>query len=155
MSVDFMRELFDWVCREDRRLWDEGIAPLDDNLFCYDSGYSLGSLRATTAHVVDSMCQNLQRLEAGEPATPIFDSDSPSRDEIRRAWDRAEAGWRRYLSRLDAAEFQRGNAIVYRQTAMTIPNWQIIFHVINHNTLHRAEMLDTLSRLGRPTDQER
>ena len=152
MSVDFMRQLFDWLCHEDRWLWDEGIAPLDERLFRLDTGYSLGSLRATTTHVVDVMAQNLRRLQSDEPTPPTFDNETPCRDEIRQAWDGAEAGWRAYIEALDAAEFQRGNQIVYRQTAMTVPNWQIMFHVINHNTLHRAEMLDMISRLGAPLD---
>ena len=149
MSVDFMRQLFDWLCHEDRRLWDDDIAPLDQRFFRADTGYSLGSLQQTTAHVVDVMAQNLTRLRFGEPTTPTFTDDAPSRVAIRQAWDEAEAGWRDYLGAMDAAEFSRGNAIVYRETAMTVPNWQIISHVINHNTLHRAEMRDMLLRLGR------
>ena len=143
-----MRQLFDWLCHEDRRLWDEGIAPLDERLFRAETGYSLGSLQLTTAHVVDVMAQNLTRLRFGEPTSPTFAAYAPSRSEIRRVWDEAEAGWRAYLGGMDAAEFTRGNAIVYRETAMTVPNWQIISHVINHNTLHRAEIVDMLLRLG-------
>ena len=39
---------------------------------------------------------------------------------------------------------------LYRDTEMTVPTWWTIFHVFNHNTLHRAEMRQMVAALGGP-----
>ena len=154
MSVEFMRQLFDWTRHADRRLWDEAIAPLDDALFQHDTGYSLGSLQCETAHVVDVMDTSLQRIQGIKHPRPPFNSDAPPIAVIRDAWDAAETRWQAFMRALDAESFGRRIDVIYRETPMNIPTWQLIFHVINHNTLHRAEMLGMLSRLNRPADPD-
>ena len=52
------------------------------------------------------------------------------------------------LSWMTRIAFTREIDIVYRDTAMTTPVWQTIFHVFNHNTLHRAEMRQMIAAIG-------
>ena len=148
MIADAIRMLFDYQMREDRRLWHEAIMALPESAFIVDTGYSWGTLQRECAHVVDVMHASLQRLHGIKGTTVAVTTDDPTREQIKAAWDIVGAQWRSYIGALDDQQFTRAIDIVYRETAMTTPVWQTIFHVLNHNTLHRAEMRQMVAALG-------
>ena len=155
MIADAIRTLFEYQMQEDRRLWDGTIMALPEPAFKIDTGYSWGTLQRECAHVVDVMHASLERLHGVKAASVAVTMDDPSREQIRAAWDRVEARWRRYLAELDDERFHEQIDIVYRDTAMTTPVWQTIFHCLNHNTLHRAEMRQMVVAIGGSTDADR
>lgn len=148
MIAAAIRTLFDYQLREDRRLWHEAIMPLPEAAFTMDTGYSWGTLQRECAHVVDVMHASLQRLHGIKDTTVAVTIDDPAREQIRTAWDGVEAQWQSYMAELDDRQFSSEIDIVYRETAMTTPVWQTIFHCLNHNTLHRAEMRQMVVALG-------
>ena len=148
MTADMIRSLFAYQMREDRRLWDEAIMALPERAFKIDTGYSWGTLQAECVHVVDVMLHSLQRVHGIKSTTAAVTIDDPTRAQIRVIWDAVEAQWQSYIAALDDATFQREIEIIYRETAMTTPVWQTIFHFFNHNTLHRAEMRQMIAALG-------
>ena len=148
MIANAVRSLFDYQIREDRRLWHEAIMTLPESAFKIDTGYSWGTLQRETVHVVDVMQASLERLYGIKNTTVAVTIDDPTRQQVRAAWDIVEARWQSYMAGLDDQQFLREIDIVYRDTAMTTPVWQTIFHVLNHNTLHRAEMRQMIAVLG-------
>ena len=94
------------------------------------------------------MHRSLQRVHSIKSTTAAVTIDDPTRAQIRAIWDAVEAQWQTYISALDDQTFQREIEIIYRETAMTMPVWQTIFHFFNHNTLHRAEMRQMVAALG-------
>lgn len=148
MIADAIRTLFEYQMQEDRRLWDGEIMALPESAFKIDTGYSWGTLQRECAHVVDVMHASLERLHGIKVTSVAVTTDDPSREQMRAAWDRVEAGWKRYMTELNDQQFTREIDIVYRDTAMTTPVWQTIFHVFNHNTLHRAEMRQMIAAIG-------
>ena len=148
MTADIARGIFDYQIREDRRLWDEAIMTLPEPAFKVDTGYSWGSLQRECAHVVDVMQASLERLHGIKATTVAVTIDDPTREQVRAAWDIVEGRWQSYMATLDDRQFLREIDIVYRDTAMRTPVWQTIFHVFNHNTLHRAEMRQMVAELG-------
>lgn len=148
MTADTIRSLFAYQMREDRRLWDEAIMALPQYSFKVDTGYSWRTLQAECVHVVDVMHRSLERVHGIKSTTAVVTIDDPSREQLREIWDAVEAAWQTYISALDDGTFQREIEIVYRETAMTTPVWQTIFHFFNHNTLHRAEMRQMVTALG-------
>ena len=148
MIADMVRSLFAFQIREDRRLWDESIMTLPETAFKVDTGYSWGSLQAECVHVVDVMHLSLQRVHSIKSTSAAVTIGDPTRAQIREIWDAVEGQWQAYISALDDQTFQREIEIIYRETAMTTPVWQTIFHFFNHNTLHRAEMRQMVAALG-------
>jgi uncharacterized damage-inducible protein DinB len=143
-----VRSLFAYQTQEDRRLWNEAIMTLPASAFTIDTGYSWGSLQAECVHVIDVMQHSLQRVQSLKSISAAVTIANPTRAQIRQIWDAVETQWRAYFSALDDQTFQREIDIVYRDTAMTTPVWQTIFHFFNHNTLHRAEMRQMVTALG-------
>ena len=152
MKSDLVKTVFAYQMREDRRLWDEVIMPLDEMLFYVDTGYSWGSLQRECAHVVDAMHGYMQRLHGSKQVGKAFAVDDPHRAQVRERWDAVEAEWRSYIARFDDGEFDRMVVTVYRETQITVPAWQLVFQVFNHNTLHRAEILQIVAALAEPVD---
>ena len=148
MIAAAIRTLFNYQMQEDHRLWDGAIMALPESAFKTDTGYSWGSLQRECAHVVDVMHASLERLHGIKATTVAVTMNDPAREQVRAAWDRAEARWRAYMADLDDPQITREIDIVYRDTAMTTPVWQTIFHCLNHNTLHRAEMRQMIAALG-------
>lgn len=154
MIADALRALFDYQTREDRRLWNEAIMGLPEAAFKIDTGYSWGTLQRECAHVVAVMHASLERVQGIKDATLAVPIGDPTRQQVRAAWDIAQAQWRSYMAELDDQQVSREIDIVYRDTAMTTPLWQTIFHVLNHNTLHRAEMRQMIAELGGEADSD-
>ncbi len=152
MKSHVVRTVFDYQMYEDRRLWDEVIMSLDESLFNVDSGYSWGSLQRECAHVIDAMYGYMQRLHGSKEIGKAFAIDNPDRAQVRERWDAVEAEWRSYIALFDDREFDRLVDTVYRDTLVTVPVWQLVFQVFNHNTLHRAEMLQIVAALAEPLD---
>lgn len=148
MTAAIARSLFAYQIQEDRRLWDEAIMPLPASAFKIDSGYSWGTLQAECAHVVDVMQHSLERVHGIKSTTAAVTIGDPTRAQLREIWDSVAAQWQAYLADLDDQTFQREIDIIYRETAMTVPVWQTIFHCFNHNALHRAEMRQMVAALG-------
>jgi len=148
MIAEAIRTLFNYQIQEDRRLWVGAIMALPESAFKTDTGYSWGSLQRECVHVVDVMHASLERLHGIKVSTVAVTMDDPTRVQIRAAWDRVEAQWLSFMAELDDQQFNRDIDIVYRDTAMTTPMWQTIFHCLNHNTLHRAEMRQMIAVLG-------
>ncbi len=149
-----IRSLFEYQIQEDRRLWDSAIMALPEPAFKVDTGYSWGTLQRECVHVVDVMHHSWQRLQGMKVTTAAITSDDPNREQVRAAWDRVEARWQSYMTNLDDQRFTREIDIVYRDTAMTTPVWQTIFHFFNHNSLHRAEMRQMVAAIGGRAEPE-
>lgn len=156
MKSELTKSIFAYQMREDSRLWREVIMPLPENLFYVDTGYSWGSLQRECAHVIDAMQGYMQRLHGSQQVVKLFAKDMPGRAGLREHWQAVASEWRAYMRRFDDAEFERRVQTVYRDTRITAPAWQLVFQVFNHNTLHRAEMLQIVAVLtGEPIAFER
>jgi uncharacterized damage-inducible protein DinB len=71
-----------------------------------------------------------------------------TRAAVRSRWDSVEQRMRNYLATLDEQE-------IGRQFDKHAAVWQVLFHVLNHGTDHRAQTLAMLAQLeikGFPQD---
>ncbi|MCY4070470.1 MAG: DinB family protein [Chloroflexi bacterium] len=152
MKSDLVKTIFAYQISADRRLWDEVIMPLEESLFYVDTGYSWGSLQRECAHVIDAMHGYMQRLHSSKQIGKAFAVDNPDRAQVRERWDAVETDWKSYITRFDDREFDRRVETIYRDTLIAVPVWQLVFQVFNHNTLHRAEMLQIVAALAQPVD---
>ena len=150
MNSDFVKTIFEFQIAEDQRLWHEVILPLDENLFKVDTGYSWGSLQRECVHVVDVMHTSLERIHGILNVSQAFTTADPDLAQVRATWDVVEDTWKTYMRGLDDQEFHRQVDVIYRDKALTLPVWNMIFHVFNHNTLHRTEMLQIVASLNEP-----
>jgi uncharacterized damage-inducible protein DinB len=144
MKADYFRQLYDYHFRANRKLWDGPITALSDEQFKQKLDYSTGSIHNQVVHLINTDNRWFAGLRGLEDPGSINPVHLPSREKIRQKWDQVEADMRAYLDALQdddlAGSFQDQFEI-----------WQVLFHVQNHGTDHRAQMLAMLHHLGAPT----
>lgn len=110
------------------------------------NGISHESIAGTLAHIYWADRAWLQRLHA--PAEPLPPRGNYA--ECAVEWPKTLDGWVQWAEELrDDAELSR--AIEYKSAILgpsATPVYQIVFHVVNHATLHRGQVMGMLRQLG-------
>ena len=147
MNADVFRHLFGYHFAENRKIWDEYIAPLAHEKFAQEASYSHGSVRDQIVHLLDVDDVWFSVLQSLEPLEPIPPAVGDDRTVIRAHWDRVEQRMRYYLEALrDDMLFAK--PIKEPEEDRNLIVWQVLLHVVNHGTDHRAQLLRLLNDLG-------
>lgn len=156
MNADAFRHLFAYHHAENQLLW-RVCAALPDETFAHATGYSHGSIRDQLVHLMDveeAWFSDLRGVvppdtddAAGAPGDPT------DRARLRARWDAIEAATRAWLAEL------RDDRLMDRPLQgedAELRVWQVLVHVVNHGTDHRAQVNRALHDLGvgigRPQD---
>jgi uncharacterized damage-inducible protein DinB len=146
MNADAFRHFYEYHFTENRNIWDQYVTPLSQELFTQEVGYSHGSVRNQIVHLMsvdDTWFSPLRGAELPETLDPAQFED---RQTIRAHWDRVERQMRDYLAGLrDDMLFTRPFAEGEDKDLIL---WQVLLHVVNHGTDHRAQLLRLLNDLG-------
>ncbi len=152
MDARAFRHFYGYHFAENRNLWERYVAPLSDAQFTRAAGYSHGSVRDQIVHLIsvdDTWFSALRGVAIPEPLDP---ADFADRSAIRAYWDRVEHSMRAYLSALrDDMLFDKPFAEGEDKDLIL---WQVLLHVVNHGTDHRAQILRLLSDLGVKTTSQ-
>lgn len=148
MEPQEIRTLYDYNYWANARILDAlDRAPAE----AYDSPNSLvwSSLRGTLIHILGAEWVWLSRCEGRSPAGLLAEEEFQTVATLRARWKNEEARMRTFLASLTTARLVQ--PVEYRTTtgaAMSTPLWQILLHVVNHGTQHRAEVAQVLTELG-------
>jgi uncharacterized damage-inducible protein DinB len=147
MNADAFRHLYDYHFATNREVWDSYVMKLSDDDFDRASDYSHGSVRDQVVHLMNVDDAWFGDLRGDPPSADLPpDADGAA---IRARWNEVEARMRDYLGRLRDDQllgfpFTEGEDKDLRL-------WQILIHVVNHGTDHRAQLLRQLNDLGLKT----
>jgi uncharacterized damage-inducible protein DinB len=148
ISLAVLRELFDhnyWA--RDRQL--QACAALSEEQFTRPIGGSFPSIRETLAHLVAVEWIWLQRWRGESPRALIPLEEFPALAAIKERWITVEREMRAYLAVLDEEALARPLTIVStRGEQWTYPLWQMIVHLLNHQSFHRGQVTNMLRMLG-------
>ena len=152
MYADIFRKYYDYHFAENRATWDRYIIPLTAEQFTQAVGYSRGSVRDQIVHIMNTDEAWFSGLREVEPPEPFPGSSSDDRDLIRARWDVVERGMREYLDGL------RDEMLLTRPwndgEDKDLFVWQVLLHVVNHGTDHRAQALRLLHDMGVETTSQ-
>jgi uncharacterized damage-inducible protein DinB len=152
MNADAFRHLYGYHFSENRKLWDQ-VAQLSPEQFTGPAAYSHGSVRDQLIHLIDVDEVWFSELQGVEPSEPLPPASGDDRERIRAHWDRVEQGVRGYLAALrDDMLFTRPIAEPEEDRDLIV--WQVLLHVVNHGTDHRAQLLRQLNDLGVKTTSQ-
>jgi len=151
MNADSIRQLYEYTFALNDRVW-ACIDRLSDDQFVQELDYSLGSIRNQVVHWLNVDERWFARLRNAPLPAIIDGQDFPTKATVKTRWDAVRQDLQSYLASLDDATLAK--PIVYdtrRRGQMTSDAWQILIHVMNHATDHRAQILAGLHGLGAPT----
>lgn len=150
-----IRTLFDYNQWAHERVWT-GILTLDDEQFTRPSDYSIGSIRHQIIHVLSVDCRWMARV-AGQPTPPHL------QPEDYATVASARAAWLAYTPAHRAQAAGLTDEALMREIHYDMPSrggakhtlcWQVLAHVVNHGTDHRAQILNLLHQRGAPTVEQ-
>jgi uncharacterized damage-inducible protein DinB len=153
MNANAFRHFYEYHFSENRKIWDSYIASLPYEKFVQNVGYSHGSVREQIVHL---MCVDeawFSELQGIEPLEPLPSVNFDDRENIRTHWDDIEKKMRNYLAKLqDDSVFEK--PIKEPEEDKDLIVWQVLLHVVNHGTDHRAQLLRLLNDLGAKTESQ-
>lgn len=146
MNAAAFRQYYDYHFAENRLLWDICLQALTLEQFMQPVGYSRGSAHDQIVHLMDvdeAWFSDLRGVTPGAPLTPAQLADPAA---LRAHWDTVEADMRAYLAAL------RDDMLLQRPFSegedKDLILWQVLLHVVNHGTDHRAQLLRLLNDVG-------
>ena len=146
MNANAFRHFYDYHFAENRKVWN-GVASLSFEQFTQNVNYSHGSMRDQIVHLIDAEDVWFSELQDVQPSEPLPPSNSDDQEIIREHWDRVEQNMRAYLAELrDEMLFDK--PIKEPEEDQDLIVWQVLLHVTNHATDHRAQLLRVLHDLG-------
>ena len=152
MNASAFRHFYGYHFTENRNLWDTYLTLLSHEQFTRNVDYSHGSVRDQIVHLIsvdDTWFSGLRGAEIPEPLDPVAFDD---RKVIRTHWDHVEQNMRDYLANLrDGMLFEKPFADGEDKDLIL---WQVLLHVVNHGTDHRAQLLRLLNDLGVKTTSQ-
>ena len=152
MNADAFRHFYNYHFTENHRLWGH-VLSLSHEQFIQPVDYSRGSVREQVVHLIDAEDVWFSELQGANPAEPIPTADSDDRAFIRTHWDGVEQKIHGYLAGLrDDMLFTRPITDPEEDNVLFV--WQVLLHVANHGTDHRAQLLRLLNDLGVETTSQ-
>ncbi len=146
MNADYFRKLYAYHIATNRKIWERSIITLTDEQFVQKIDYSLGSVRNQVVHLMsvdERWFAGLRNVDVPHFKNPVH---YPKRPKIRTTWDAIEAEMQTCLQQLDNATLTQPYPDIEDMQV-----WEVLLHVANHGTDHRAQILAGLAQLGAPT----
>ena len=142
-----LKTMIEYNFAEHRELWP-AIAALDEATFLKDSGYSIGTLQREVVHMVRADRLWLSRAME-HPDAALLPYETVDRGIIRETWDALERDVKHFAESLSDHGLQRH--VTYTNTAGQPQRrqvYELLLHICNHGTVHRAEICAMLHMLG-------
>jgi uncharacterized damage-inducible protein DinB len=146
MIADACRHFYEYHFSENRKIWDAYVMPLSDEQFRQHVGYSVGSVQNQIVHMMSADEQWFSGLRGLDFPEWLNPTDFEDRKAIRLYWDNLEQTMRNYLVDLRDESIFRHPFTEGADQALTV--FQVLLHVVNHGTDHRAQVLRLLNDLG-------
>ncbi|MCY3866299.1 MAG: DinB family protein [Chloroflexi bacterium] len=154
MNPRHIRTLFDYHYASYDRI-RHCAAALSQDQFVADSSYSVGSVRNQLAHCLMVDIRWLARLNRQPPPEMEYE-DFPDQATLWREWEEVQDQVMAYVSRLSAEELDEVVDLQFpdRGGLRRSRRWQILVHMVNHGTDHRAQILARLAGFGAATFEQ-
>lgn len=153
MNANAFRHFYEYHFTENRKIWDSYIASLTYEQFTQDVDYSHGSVREQIIHLMSVDEVWFSELQGVEPSESLPSTNIDDRESVRNHWDDIEKRMRNYLAELrDESLFEK--PIKEPEEDKDLIVWQVLLHVVNHGTDHRAQLLRLLNDLGVKTESQ-
>jgi len=152
MNADAFRHLYDYHFTANGKLWDSWVMSMPQEQFVQKIDYSVGSVRNHIIHLINvdkGWFSDLRGVENSDRLNPVHLVD---REEIRTQWDKVEQDMLDYLATIDDDMLFTKPLSGSPENVMTL--WQVLLHVANHGTDHRAQLLRILHDMGMKTDAQ-
>ena len=151
---EYLGQLYDYNYWANKRYLAVAETLSEEQLF-RKQGHSWDSVHAVFVHMMSSERMWPQRWR-GEKAEFLNAKDFPTVASIRAYWVDVEKNMRAFIAeQTEESLLQNVTYINPKAEGFTLPLWQMMVHVPNHNTHHRGELaaMFTLMDISHPEEE--
>lgn len=153
--LSHIKRLYDYTYWAHQRVWQHAILPLSDEQYHRPLTYSIGSIHQQLVHTMSAEWIWFSRMRGEAPRAMLNPADFADRSAVRARWDEVEAMVRAYLETLSEADLDRRFEYhTTRGTPDSQPLSEVLLHVVNHGTDHRAQILAQIHTMGGATIEQ-
>lgn len=155
MMLKAVRSLVDYHYAAYDRVWSS-VMELSREQFVQEYDYSLGSVRNQLVHVMNVDDRWLSRLQQQRPTQVLEFADFKEQQSVRREWESIRQRVQNYVHGLSREKLEQSVELHFPGRGGRHHNtrWQILLHMVNHGTDHRAQILALLHDLGGETFEQ-
>lgn len=145
MKTNEIITIFDYNFWAFERVWD-CISQLSDEQFVEEIDYSTGSIRNLVVHLMSGNRNWMSRLQGSEMPTRLVFEDFDTPSTTKAKWDELRKEFLNYLVSLNQEQLDETVNWELPARGLKLGNlrWEILLHVANHATDHRAQILAIL-----------
>jgi uncharacterized damage-inducible protein DinB len=152
MDANAFRHFYNYHFSENRSLWKQCVESITFEQLIQEVDYSHGSVCNQLVHIMSVDNTWFNPLFGGEVPDIIDPLQYGKWETIRADWDELEQKMREYLARLQD-EMLFSKPYTFEEDKDLIL-WQVLLHVVNHGTDHRAQILRILHDMGIKTTSQ-
>lgn len=141
MKLDLIKLFVEYHIEMTRRVWDL-IDAITDEQFLAEEGYSQGSIRNLMVHLASVDRRWLAGLKNLDDVGHLKQEDFLTRAAARETFENVAKDLSEYVSTITEDVLNKPTDKIDQ------PQWQILLHLVNHGTDHRATVLQQLNELG-------
>ena len=145
MKPNEIKTFFNYNFWAFERVWD-CILQLTDEQFVQNIDYSTGSIQEHVVHLASAIHRRIQQMQGKDIPPHLSNKDFPTRSSFKSKWDEVRNEAYEYLSTISETDLDGKVQGTSHETGATIEitRWEILMHVVNHATDHRAQILAML-----------
>jgi uncharacterized damage-inducible protein DinB len=145
MEPSEIRRVFDYNFWAFERVW-ECISQMSDEQFLEEIDYSTGSIRNLVVHMMSANRNWSSRLQGIEIPARLAFEDFETLFATKAKWDELRKEFLDYLISLSQEQLEESVNWELPARGLKLSNlrWEILLHVANHATDHRAQILAIL-----------
>jgi uncharacterized damage-inducible protein DinB len=145
MKTNEINMIFDYNFWAFERVW-ESICQISDEQFVEQIDYSTGSIRNIVVHIMSANRNWMARLKAAEITPRLVYEDFISLSQTKTKWNELRKELLDYLNFLTQEQLEETVSWELPARGLKSANsrWEILLHLANHATDHRAQILALL-----------
>jgi uncharacterized damage-inducible protein DinB len=146
--LEYLHSLIDYNSWANERIL-RAADKVSEEQFRAPARFSWGGLRGTLVHTLSAEWTWRSRWQGVSPNAPLNMEEYPTVASLRVRWRAELAALREFVGTLTEPDLAR--RVKYTRIsggASEEPLWQLMVHVVNHGTQHRAEAAALLTEYG-------
>ena len=129
---------------------------LTDEQLHRSQGHGWGDVHGTLVHMMSSEWVWMQRWHGKTPKGHLDKVDYPTLAVLKRRWQDVEREMRAFINeQTEASLLPPIRYTNFRDETFNVPLWQMLAHIVNHETHHRGELaaMFALMDVSHPEDE--